>query len=214
MREQIRKRIQVVGDCWVWTGQMRDGYPAFGQTRIRQAMLNAKDRKVVSTCGSKKCVNPKHLYIAGEIRSIDELYSLAEPCPTTGCMLWLGNITSAGYGGIKCYGKNISTHRLAWILANGPIPDELQVQHLCNTRSCIAAHHLVIGTNEQNLKYMVECGRSSRGERHGRAKLTEVDIAEIRQLAGTMLQKHIAELYGVDQTAISAILTRKKWKHM
>src|ERR1035437_7520626 len=58
-----------------------------------------------------------------------------------GCLEWTGatNISANGEGGYGTIGDNyrqLSTHRLAWTLANGPIPDGLWVLHHCDNRPC------------------------------------------------------------------------------
>jgi hypothetical protein len=39
-------------------------------------------------------------------------------------------------------GTTIHAHRYAWQLLIGPIPDGLQLDHLCRTRSCVNVFHL------------------------------------------------------------------------
>jgi hypothetical protein len=59
---------------------------------------------------------------------------------------------------------------------------------------------------------MVERGRSAKGTDHGRAKLTEKDVLEIRKFNETSAS--LARKYGVAATTITAILKRKTWKHI
>jgi hypothetical protein len=55
-----------------------------------------------------------------------------------------------------------------------------------------------------------------RGERHGRAKLTEDDVRAIRRrhAAGGISQQSLADEYGVKQTVVSQIIRRKRWAHV
>ena len=55
-----------------------------------------------------------------------------------------------------------------------------------------------------------------RGERNGRAKLTDADIHTIRALkaTGRFTQKKIAEEFGVGQKTISFIVRGKSWTHI
>ena len=41
---------------------------------------------------------------------------------TDGCWIWRGTISTFGYGVMGWRGRNWGAHRLAWTLANGPIP--------------------------------------------------------------------------------------------
>jgi HNH endonuclease len=73
------------------------------------------------------------------------------PEPNSGCRLWLGAVTdSGGYPIIRVRGKNLYAHRVAYELAKGPIPAELEMMHACDTPSCIALAHLSIGTHREN----------------------------------------------------------------
>jgi len=53
----------------------------------------------------------------------------------------------------------IRTHRLAWELANGPIPDGLSVLHHCDNPPCCNVEHLFLGTQTDNHADMVAKGR-------------------------------------------------------
>lgn len=50
-----------------------------------------------------------------------------------------------------------------------------------------------------------------RGERHGRRTLTAAQVEQIRTLIGSAPQKAIAARFGVAQTTISRIATRRLW---
>jgi hypothetical protein len=52
------------------------------------------------------------------------------------CWIWIGS-KMGRYGHVKRNGHNIYAHRLSWQLHNGPIPNELQVLHTCDTPLCI-----------------------------------------------------------------------------
>ena len=80
------------------------------------------------------------------------------------CWPWAGS-TSTGYGRF-CLSKHVrvSAHRVAFVLAREPIPDALQLDHLCHThdpscaggttcphRLCCNPWHLEIVTNRENV---------------------------------------------------------------
>lgn len=80
------------------------------------------------------------------------------PEPNSGCWLWIGSLTGTGYGGI-CTGRprvGKSTkevaHRVAYKLFKGPIPEGLDLDHLCRVRSCVNPDHLEPVTRSENLK--------------------------------------------------------------
>ena len=66
-----------------------------------------------------------------------------------GCMLWLGYVRTNGYGQ---FGRCSPAHRVAYELAYGPIGSDLQVDHLCRIRHCVAPLHLEAVTQQENIK--------------------------------------------------------------
>lgn len=70
--------------------------------------------------------------------------------PDTGCHNWTG-VTHRGYGQIRANGSNTSTHRAAYVLAKGPIPEGLQIDHLCRNRRCCNPDHLEAVTSYENM---------------------------------------------------------------
>jgi hypothetical protein len=134
----------------------------------------------------------------------------------TSCLVWTGQTAGKGYGMMWWDGEKQYTHRLAYKFFKGEDPGDLQVQHLCNNPLCCNAEHLVLGTNQDNVDYMIECGRHTFGERVHNAKLTENDVREIlAQLATTeVTQAVLAERYNVPTSTISSIVTGKSWRHV
>ena len=57
------------------------------------------------------------------------------------CWLWIGR-TKRGYGQHNYRGRSYIAHRYAYILARGPIPAGLVIDHLCHTRACVNPVHL------------------------------------------------------------------------
>ncbi|KKN92372.1 hypothetical protein LCGC14_0208630 [marine sediment metagenome] len=79
------------------------------------------------------------------------------------CWLWQGATYLDGYGKINVKGKTKSVHRVAWKLANGPIPEGMCVCHHCDTPSCVNLKHLFLGTTTDNMRDMVSKGRQVNG---------------------------------------------------
>jgi hypothetical protein len=72
--------------------------------------------------------------------------------PETGCLLWQGGKISQGYGEIALNGRKQLAHRIAYEGAKGPIPEGLQIDHLCRRRNCVNPDHLEPVTQAENLK--------------------------------------------------------------
>ena len=137
------------------------------------------------------------------------------------CWLWTGCMTSHGYGKIRpCAGEQISTHRAAWQLANGPIPKDMCVLHECDTPLCCNPAHLHLGTQQDNLQEMRERGRwragRALGESNAHAKLTESQVRAIRGRWGTgdVSQSELAREHDVSRQAICYIVHRDTWRHI
>lgn len=69
-----------------------------------------------------------------------------------GCMLWLGSQNERGYGWLRVGTKLLKAHRISCALAYGPIPEGLEVDHLCRARHCVAPEHLEAVTHAENMR--------------------------------------------------------------
>lgn len=84
------------------------------------------------------------------------------PDPNSGCFLWGGSeIGRNRYACFTVKGKACAAHRLAWAMANGPIPKGRQVLHKCDTPCCVNPDHLFLGNHVIN---MADMARKRRGK--------------------------------------------------
>lgn len=97
---------------------------------------------------------------------LDNFHRHYEPCPMTGCWLWLGFIsppgkgTTGGYGRSCLNGKSQQAHRVSWQLHRGPIPEGMRVLHHCDVRCCVNPSHLFLGTMLDNTQDAINKGRA------------------------------------------------------
>ena len=130
-----------------------------------------------------------------------------------GCWIWhTASNGPMGYGGITVKKQFMAAHRYAWILEHGFIPNCISVCHRCDIPACVNPDHLFLGTPKNNSQDMVKKGRSTFGEKHPNAKLTEEIVIQIR--SSTAPQKQDAKKYGLIQQTISDIKRRRIWKHI
>lgn len=83
---------------------------------------------------------------------IPRLLANIEPVPFSGCWIWMGGITKAGYGHISVNGAYEYTHRLAYIHFIGSIDTGLEIDHKCRVRSCCNPDHLEAVTHLENVR--------------------------------------------------------------
>jgi hypothetical protein len=67
------------------------------------------------------------------------------------CWLWTAGKESEGYGRFKLNGKGCKAHRISYELEVGPIPEGLQIDHLCRVRHCVNPEHLEAVTQRENI---------------------------------------------------------------
>lgn len=73
--------------------------------------------------------------------------------PVTGCWNWTAAVDpGTGYGKFHVApGETANAHRVAYELLAGPVPDGLDLDHLCRTRACVNPAHLEPVTRRVNL---------------------------------------------------------------
>jgi len=128
-----------------------------------------------------------------------------------GCHQWTG-AHSCGYGTISIMNKTKKTHRLAWIIANNKeIPEGMCICHYCDNGLCVNPAHLFLGTNQDNMRDMVEKGRY----KNGRARLKEKDVKRIYNLYDKgKSYKDIIHIFGIDATSFWRVISGKQWKKL
>lgn len=142
----------------------------------------------------------------------ERFWSLVDKQGEDDCWLWKGNRTTGGYGTFILHGMHTTVHRLSYWLATGEYPTGLVVCHRCDVQLCVNPKHLFLGTQADNIRDMNEKGRARfgilHGSDHGRAKLSDQDVREIREMYGTgrFPQRELADLFEISQVQISRIV--------
>lgn len=85
------------------------------------------------------------------------------------CWVWRGRRDHGGYGAAKNNGKQMAAHRLAWLIQNGPIPEDRNVCHHCDNPPCCNPSHLFICTQLENVRDCYAKGRRADQKDHRRS---------------------------------------------
>ncbi len=133
------------------------------------------------------------------------------------CWAWTGARVGRGYGQIWFFGRTQLAHRISFLLFRDEIPEGAFVLHSCDNPPCCNPAHLKLGSSLDNNRDMRSKGRAARivGEKHPRAKLTELRAIEI--LEGFRLgarQVDLAEEYGVSRHVIYDLVRGRSWPHL
>ena len=136
------------------------------------------------------------------------------------CKEYTGCRNRGGYGVVRHGGRSHLAHRAAYCEFHG-IPIErikgLVIRHECDNRACVEPTHLRVGTQADNVKDMMDRGRSSppprfAGGSHAMAKLSYEDVKAIRlERSNGALNTDLAKKYGVTPTTIGLIVRHRTW---
>lgn len=131
-------------------------------------------------------------------------WSKVAPCPMSGCWVWTGAVTGAGYGSFCVNGSTPSAHRTAFAAAFGSPGPGLVLDHRCRVRCCVNPLHLEAITPRDNTlrgvggsavnasrdacvnghafdSFNTRTGRNHRGRPNRRCRACERDRARLRQ---------------------------------
>ena len=124
-----------------------------------------------------------------------------------GCWEWQGPIGSNKYGKMSFLGGTWNSHRVAWMIFKGTIPDGMFLLHKCDNPPCSNPDHLFLGTHRQNMRDMTDKGRKAvtlppvpLGEKHYKAKLTNEQVKFIR--ASSLKSVELAKQFGVTASCV------------
>ncbi len=105
-------------------------------------------------------------------------------------------------------------HRLILETYVGLCPKGMETRHLDGNPANNHLDNLCWGTPKENMGDRDLHGRTGRGELNGRCILTESDVRMVIYMyrTGLFMQREIATMYKIDQTTVSAIVSKKIWK--
>lgn len=143
-----------------------------------------------------------------------------------GCHPWRLAPNAKGYGLFSVGGRRGSrpeAHRWGYLNGTGtdskgellgPLPAGICVCHTCDTPLCQNQRHWFRGTRSDNMSDCAKKGRirggNPSGDRSPFAKVTDVQVAEIRARYGKggITQRELAEEFGLGQAYVSDLVRR------
>ena len=83
----------------------------------------------------------------------DRYWDKIQVDPLKACWTWTGARNDTGYAYIKSKGKMWLAHRFAWVALNGPVPEGLELDHLCGNgrHACVNPFHCEPVTHRENV---------------------------------------------------------------
>lgn len=116
--------------------------------------------------------------------------------PETGCWIWAKQLVGGRYGRKWVGGRGVMAHIWYYEQANGPVPEGLEIDHLCRVKACVNPAHLEAVSRTVN--------------RQRRSVVSEDQVRDVRRRNLTATQA--AEVLGISVTAASWIVRRMTWK--
>jgi hypothetical protein len=134
------------------------------------------------------------------------------------CWIWIGARNDFGYGIFAIFSRLFYAHRVAYTLSKGAISEDKPcILHHCDNTSCVNPSHLFCGTQfDNNIDRTIKGrGKTPLGEKHGKSKLTDVMVRDIRiSNANGESRKSLATRMGCSKNAINYVLNWDTWRHV
>jgi hypothetical protein len=134
------------------------------------------------------------------------------------CLTWPFARMRGGYGHLQIDGKFYPAHRHMCVLAHGEPPSATaQAAHSCGNgkNGCVNPKHLRWLSPSENALENVVLGSTRTGAAHPMTFFSEREVRAIRRLSDHgVVQRRLAEAFGVSPQRINEIVKRKSWKHL
>lgn len=112
--------------------------------------------------------------------------------------------------------KHMYVHQVVAEAFLGPLPEGCEIHHIDGDKTNNHAANLEYVTKANHVVISTAMGQVKRGEHHSNSKVTEEVVRDIRRRyrAGNVLQRELAEEYGIHQVTVGNIVRRVTWRHI
>lgn len=135
------------------------------------------------------------------------------------CWIWRRSRQRNTYGQIYRGGRLALSHRTAWELINGPMPDDAKACHTCDNPPCCNPSHIFMGTQADNVRDMVAKGRAA-----GPVRIPRRSVEDIRARYHTYTipgapglfsnAQELADEFGISKPYIHALVANRYRKEI
>jgi len=87
----------------------------------------------------------------GDMNALHRFFAKVQIDDPNGCWLWTAFKDPLGYGRFQIFGLPQLSHRISYMAVRGPIPEGLELDHLCRNPPCCNPAHLEAVTRRENL---------------------------------------------------------------
>jgi hypothetical protein len=126
--------------------------------------------------------------------------------------------TATGYPDIRFSvdGKQtaIAVHRIVAEAFLGVRPSDMQIRHLDGNKMNNHITNLCYGTAKENANDKIQHGKSSKGIKNPKNKLTEAQVIHIRSMQGQVNAENLASIFGLNESTVYRIWNKKYWSHL
>lgn len=162
-------------------------------------------------CGEKAPIAAKSIYASGWVQGKPMRYIQGHWAKTNmnkeeylvtsdGCWLWQRSL-SGGYARARVQGRMTLIYKHNWEQENGPVPKDMQLDHICKNRSCCNPEHLELVTPAENVR---------------RGKLSKLTVQDVREIKARSSNgetvAHLSREFNVHTHTVYSILSGRTWK--
>jgi hypothetical protein len=110
---------------------------------------------------------------------------------------------------------HFTEHRLVGVTFIDNPENKSTINHINGIKTDNTVENLEWSTNLENKQHAIKTGLTNlKGINHGRCKLTEEQVLEIKKIGFSQTRMSLSKKYGVARITISRIIKKENWNHI